>query len=85
VSTLNGLLDVEIPLIFAVAERDLRFSHIQAARLSAAWFARKGTVPHMVWSEGHNHISQIGSIGVDDLALGSQLARFLSRVTGKPA
>jgi hypothetical protein len=78
VSTLNGLLDVEVPLIFAVAERDPRLNHLQVAALNAAWFARKGTVPHVVWSAGHNHISQIGSIGVDDLALGAQLARFVA-------
>jgi hypothetical protein len=35
----------------------------------------------VIWSEGHNHISQIGSVGVDDLALGAQLARFVNRVT----
>jgi acetyl esterase/lipase len=81
VSTLNGLLDVEVPLIFAVAERDPRLNHLQVAALNAAWFKKKGTVPHVVWSAGHNHISQIGSIGVDDLALGAQLTRFVSRVT----
>jgi acetyl esterase/lipase len=84
-STLNGLLDVEVPLIFAVAEHDPRSSHLQVARLSAAWFAKKGTLPHVVWSAGHNHVSQIASIGVDDLALGAQLARFVSRVTGEAA
>jgi triacylglycerol lipase len=81
VSSLPGLLDTDVPLIFAVAERDPEFSHAQIAGLSAAWFARKGTVPNVVFSEGHNHISQIGSIGVDDLALGAQLARFVNRVT----
>jgi arylformamidase len=81
VSTLPGLLEAEIPLIFAVAERDPEFSQSQIAALTAAWFARKGTVPQVIWSEGHNHISQIGSVGVDDLALGSQLARFVNRVT----
>lgn len=81
VSALPGLLDTEIPLIFAVAERDPQFSHTQVAGLSAAWFAKKGTVPPVIWSEGHNHISQIGSVGVDDLALGAQLARFVNRVT----
>jgi triacylglycerol lipase len=81
VSALPGLLDTEIPLIFAVAERDPQFSHTQAAGLTAAWFAKKGTVPPVIWSEGHNHISQIGSVGVDDLALGAQLARFVNRVT----
>jgi alpha/beta hydrolase fold len=81
VSTLPGLLDCQVPLIFAIAERDPRFSQSQIAGLTAAWFARKGTVPHVIWSEGHNHISQIGSVGVDDLALGAQLARFVNRVT----
>ena len=38
-------------------------------------------MPQVIWSEGHNHISQIGSVGVDDLALGAQLARFVNRVT----
>ena len=81
VNTLPGLLDSEVPLIFAIAERDPWFSQSQIAGLTAAWFARKGTVPQVIWSEGHNHISQIGSVGVDDLALGAQLARFVNRVT----
>jgi len=84
VSTLSGLLETEIPLIFAVAQSDPPFSHAQVAGLTAAWFARHGAVPQVVWSEGHNHISQIGSIGVDDLALGAQLARFVNRVAAQP-
>jgi predicted esterase len=81
ISTLPGLLAARIPLIFAVAERDPEFSHHQIARLTVAWMEAHGAVPQVVWSEGHNHISQIGSIGVDDLALGAQLARFVARVT----
>jgi arylformamidase len=82
VSSLPGLLATEIPLIFAVAERDPQFSHSQIAALTAAWFASKDEVPNVIFSAGHNHISQIGSIGVDDLALGAQLARFVNRVAG---
>jgi len=81
VSTLPGLLELEIPLVFAVAERDPRFQQNATAIVVAAWSAAKGTVPNVIVSEGHNHISQIGSIGVDDLALGAQLARFVNRVT----
>jgi triacylglycerol lipase len=83
VSSLPGLLETEVPLIFAVAERDPEFSHSQVAALTAAWFAKKNAVPHVIFSEGHNHISQIGSVGVDDLALGAELARFVNRVTEK--
>ena len=81
VSTLPGLVELDIPLAFAVAERDPRFQQGQVASLVAAWFAARGTVPDVIFSDGHNHISQIGSIGVDDLALGAQLARFVNRVT----
>jgi triacylglycerol lipase len=81
VSSLPGLLTTEIPLVFSVAERDPRFSQSQIATLVAAWFAAKGEVPNVIFSEGHNHISEIGSVGVDDLALGAQLARFVNRVT----
>jgi triacylglycerol lipase len=81
ISTLPGLLTARIPLIFAVAERDPEFSHHQVARLTQAWMAARNAVPQVIWSEGHNHVSQIGSIGVDDLALGAQLARFVNRVT----
>ncbi len=81
VSTLPGLLATHVPLVFAVAERDPRFSQGQIATLTAAWFAAKGEVPHVIYSAGHNHVSQIGSVGVDDLAMGAQLARFIDRVT----
>jgi acetyl esterase/lipase len=82
VSSLPGLIETEIPLIFAIAERDPRFSQGQIATLTAAWYAAKGTVPQVIYSAGHNHISQIASVGVDDLAMGAQLARFVNRVTG---
>jgi acetyl esterase/lipase len=81
VSVLPGLLASEVPLVFAVAERDAPFSQNQAALLVAAWYAAKAEVPHLIYSAGHNHISQIGSVGVDDLAMGAQLARFVNRVT----
>ena len=47
----------------------------------AAWLARHGVTPQLVWVEGHNHISEIASLGVDDDALGTQLCRFIERVT----
>lgn len=81
VSTLNGLVSAQLPLLFAVAERDPEFFQQQAARLVAAWYTAHRTTPNLVWVDGHNHISEIGSFGVDDAALGSQVARFAGRVT----
>lgn len=85
ISTLPGLLDTEVPLVFSIAERDPEFAQAQAAGLVAAWFAHNGVVPNLIFSAGHNHISEIGSVGVDDLALGAPLARFVNRVTEKGA
>ncbi|MCL2583285.1 MAG: alpha/beta hydrolase [Streptosporangiales bacterium] len=79
VSTLPGLVKTEIPLLFSVAERDPAPFHDQAARVVAAWLGEHGTVPNLAYAEGHNHISEIGSLGVDDDALGTALARFIAR------
>jgi hypothetical protein len=34
-----------------------------------------------VWVEGHNHISEIASLGIDEDALGTPLRRFVDHVT----
>ena len=80
-ATLDGLVRADLPLLFSVAERDPLFFQTQAARLVAAWFAAHRAMPNMVWVAGHNHISGMGSVGVDDAALGTPLARFINRVT----
>jgi hypothetical protein len=79
VSTVPGLLDTRIPLLFSIAERDPEIFHAQAAAVVSAWLARHGTVPNLAYAPGHNHISEIGSLGVDDEALGVALARFIDR------
>ena len=81
-STLPGLLDCPVPLLFSVAERDPADFHAQAAAAVAAWLASHGTVPDLVWVEGHNHMSAVGSLGIDEAALGTPLARFIERSTG---
>jgi len=80
-STLPGLLDCPVPLLFAVAERDPANFHAQAGAVAAAWLARHGAMPDMVWVEGHNHMSVIASLGIDEAALGTPLARFVERST----
>jgi acetyl esterase/lipase len=80
-STLPRLPDCPVPLLFAVAERDPASFHAQAAGVVAAWFTRHGTVPDLVWIEGHNHMSTIASLSIDEAALGTPLARFIERNT----
>jgi acetyl esterase/lipase len=80
-SSLPALLEVPFPLLFGVAERDPEAFHVQAAEIVSAWQRRHGTVPNLVWVEGHNHMSTIASLGVDEAALGTALARFIERNT----
>jgi hypothetical protein len=70
-----------VPLLFSVAERDPESFHAQAAGVVETWRARHGTVPGLVWAEGHNHISEIASLGIDETALGAALHRFIGRHT----
>jgi arylformamidase len=81
VSSLPGLLDSPIPLLFSVAQRDPARFQQEAAGVVSAWLARHGTVPDLVWVEGHNHMSTAGSLTVDEAALGTALARFVDRHT----
>jgi acetyl esterase/lipase len=81
VSALPALVDSQLPLLFSVAELDAWYFQRQAAGLVSAWFARHGSTPNLTWVQGHNHISEIASLGVDEDALGVQLARFVAHVT----
>ena len=80
-ATLPGLLEAPIPLLFSVSERDPSFFQEAAAGVVSAWQERHGTVPDLVWVEGHNHMSTIGSLTIDEPALGIALARFIDRHT----
>ena len=80
-ATLPGLLKAPVPLLFSVSERDPSFFQEAAAGVVSAWQERHGTVPDLVWVEGHNHMSTIGSLTIDESALGTALARFIERHT----
>jgi acetyl esterase/lipase len=81
VSTLPALVASAVPLLFGVAELDPRPFHLQAAGVVSAWLATCGRTPNLAWAQGHNHISEIASLGVDEDALGVHLARFIAAVT----
>jgi hypothetical protein len=70
-------------LLFSVAERDGPAFHAAAASLVTAWMGQHGTLPNLVRVEGHNHMSTIGSLTIDETALGVPLARFIDRHTSQ--
>jgi len=81
VSTLPHLVVSRVPLLFSIAEHDPHPFHAQALGVTSAWYAAHGRMPAMAWVAGHNHISEIASLGVDEDALGVALARFVAAVT----
>ncbi len=80
-ASLPRLVESHVPLLFAVAERDPHRFHAAVTEAAVAWRARHGTVPNLVWVDGHNHMSAVGSLGVDETALGVPLARFVEKVS----
>ncbi len=80
-ASLPGLLECPVPLLFAVAERDPGRFHAAVAQVVAAWQERHGLVPDLAWIDGHNHLSAVPSLGVDEPALGVALTRFVEHVT----
>jgi arylformamidase len=80
-ASLPCLVESHVPLLFAVAERDPGRFQTALAEVVAAWQARHGTVPNVLRIDGHNHMSCIASLGVDEAALGVPLARFIERHT----
>jgi len=81
-SPLPGLVTSGIPVMFAVAEIDPPVFHQQAAAALEAFRHRDETLPPFAWVAGHNHISEIAAIGIDDEPLGIPLLRFIETVTG---
>ncbi|MFF7883979.1 alpha/beta hydrolase [Streptomyces sp. NPDC020794] len=75
---LPSLRTCGIPLLAAVAELDppLFQAQAEAVQDAASVFVRVG---------GHNHISEIVSLGVDDGPLGQPLLRFIEQHTARSA
>ncbi|GAB1690124.1 alpha/beta hydrolase [Krasilnikovia sp. M28-CT-15] len=78
-SAVAGLVGSDVPLLVAVAERDLPDCHGQAVALLDAMLAHRASMPLFVTIPDHTHLSEIQSLGLDDEAFGAALARFIRR------
>lgn len=83
-SPLRGLVASAVPTLLAVAEFDLPRFHQQTAAALQAFVHQNGTLPPLAYLQGHNHISEIAALGVDDESLGTPLLRFSESVAGAP-
>jgi acetyl esterase/lipase len=80
-SSVPGLVACPVPLLLGVAELDPADFHRQAVTVLDAMLAAHGVIPPFVTIPDHTHQSEIFSLGLDDDAFGTTLARFVRRVT----
>jgi triacylglycerol lipase len=78
-SSLPGLLDSPIPLLFAIAEFEPAMFEEQAQIVVDAWMKRHGHWPNFVRMAGHNHLTATLHLNTDDDLLGRQLQAFMAR------
>ncbi len=76
-STLAGLIDSKVPLLFVLTEMDPGDFQRQGLGVLNAGFARRGRWPNMVYMLGHNHLSSTMHLNTPDRFLGDRLLDFV--------
>lgn len=80
-STLEGLINTQVPLLATVSEFDVVDFQKQAAAFVAAHAARRDRYPRLLWLAGHNHLSPALEIGSPGSALEPAIAQFIAHAT----
>jgi triacylglycerol lipase len=78
-SSLPGLLESPIPILFVLTEFDPRPFEQQALQVVQAWFARHGQWPDFIRLMGHNHLTSTLHMNTEDDYLGRQILAFMER------
>jgi predicted esterase len=76
-SSLQGLVNSDIPLLMTVAEFDPPFFQQQGLQLLNAWHARHGQIPHFVEAIGQNHLSVALCFGLEGDLVGPRVRAFI--------
>jgi arylformamidase len=76
-STLTGLVETSVPLLFVLTEMDPGEFQRQGLGIVSAFFARRGRWPNMVYMLGHNHLSSTMHLNSPDGLLGERLLDFV--------
>ena len=78
-SSLHGLLESPIPLLFGIGEFEPFMFEQQAELVIHAWTARRGRWPNFVRLMGHNHLTATLHLNTADDYLGRQMLTFMGR------
>jgi len=76
-SSLEGLLDIDIPLLITEAQYDPPEFQAQALQLLNAWLGKHGGLPWHMTLLGQNHFSVAMFLGLEHDQLGPVLKRFM--------
>ena len=76
-SSLEGLLDTDIPLLVTMAEYDPPAFQAQTLQFLNAWQGKHGDLPWYVHLLGQNHLSVALFLGLEGDLLGAPLKRFV--------
>jgi len=76
-STLDELVELDLPLLVTVSEFDEPEFQAQAAQLVSAWQARRGEFPPLHRLYGQNHLTSVYTVGTEWDELGPLLRRFI--------
>ena len=77
-----GLVKSDLPIMLLVAEFDPPDFHRQAVLVAADYVEEHQRLPRIVIGVGHNHFSSPAHYGSIDDGLSSQVAGFISSITG---
>jgi triacylglycerol lipase len=82
-STVSGVAASPIPTLIGIAELDPPPMHEQAWLLMTQLYLRNRRIPPSVWAAGHNHLSYVLGLGVDDdSVLDDVVRRFIDDIMG---
>ena len=76
-SSLDGLLETDIPLLVSMAEFDPAKFQAQTLQFLNAWLGKHGGLPWEVTMLGHNHLSPALFLGLEGDQLAPVLKRFI--------
>ncbi|MSP95562.1 MAG: alpha/beta hydrolase [Alphaproteobacteria bacterium] len=80
-SSVEGLKKTNIPLFFSRAEWDMENQMAQGDMINKT-LCDAGKCPGFQLMKGHNHMSQVYSIGTSETQLAAPMLAFIQRVTG---
>jgi len=76
-SSLKGLTETSVPLLFSLSEFDPYDFQNQAALVTAAFIKARKTCPRLLFLTNHNHLTSSLQIGVEPDTLGPEIKVFM--------